>query len=114
MGTPGGFRIAVFVLVAVMSTAASIPASALVIFSTGRKSECPMHQRTPVSPSPVRHNRCQPNHNFVMLKEPVNQPNGVALLHVSELDLPTLTNIQGPSAHLLSAGSRPPNLRLRI
>ena len=51
-----GVRTAAIVLLAIVSTAVSMPVSASVIFSTQHKDECPMHKGSPVSPSPVKHN----------------------------------------------------------
>ena len=111
-----GVRTAAIVLLAIVSTAVSMPVSASVIFSTQHKDECPMHKGSPVSPSPVKHNCCQPGHHFVLLREPASPRDGAALRlqHASEFDGSIAHTFEVAFGLSCREATRSPGSQLRI
>lgn len=111
-----GVKTAAVVLMAVMSAAVSMPVSALVISSTEHKSECPMHKSSPASPSPTKHNCCQPGHSFLPLKQSARPRDGTGfrLHHPSEFDTPISQAFTLPVDLSSTQGTRSHTLRLRI
>src|SRR5579885_576669 len=94
------------VLLALLSLAALAPVSAVAgAISAGRNTECPMHRHVPASPSPAKHKCCQPNHDFVPLKEAASHPHGniVTLLPDSEFEV----TASGPARSSFKPASSP-------